>query len=58
MSHGESPFPEACDYCEDPLDEEVRYPTVTVDGEDGEIYIYTFCSDECKQEWLSEHDTG
>lgn len=55
MSDEESPFPEECMYCGTPLDEEVRYPTITVDGENGDLNIYTFCSEECKGKWLNQH---
>jgi endogenous inhibitor of DNA gyrase (YacG/DUF329 family) len=58
MSYEESPFPEECDYCGTPLDEEVRYPTTTVDRKNRDIHIFTFCSEECKEEWLNEHIEG
>ena len=58
MSYEESPFPEECDYRGTPLDEEVRYPTTIVDGENGDIHIFTFCSEERKEGWLNDHGEG
>jgi len=48
-------FPAGCDYCGTPFEEDVRYPTTTVDGENGDLCIYTFCDGECKGDWLDEH---
>jgi len=48
-------FPEGCDYCSAPFEEGIRYPTTTVDGEDGDLRIYTFCDETCKGDWLDEH---
>lgn len=58
MSGEESPFPSECDYCGTSLKEEVRYPTTTIDMEDGDIEIFTFCSEECKEQWLTEQRDG
>ena len=44
-------FPEWCDHCGTPLEVEVRYPTSTVDGENGVLQIFTFCDEECKAKW-------
>jgi hypothetical protein len=48
-------FPERCDYCGTPLKMEVRYPTSTVNGENGVLQIFTFCNEECKRTWHTEH---
>jgi len=55
MSGAGSAFPEECKYCVTSLREEVRYPTTTVDKENGDLYIFTFCSKECKEKWLAEY---
>jgi hypothetical protein len=51
MSNDGASFPERCDYCGTQLGEEVRYPTATVDGENGSLQIFTFCDEECKANW-------
>lgn len=51
MSDEGTSFPEVCDYCGTPLEVEVRYPTSTVDSENGVLQIFTFCDEECKRTW-------
>ena len=48
-------FPEACDYCGSPPEEEVRYPTATIDGENEDLHLFTFYSEECKGKFRNEH---
>jgi hypothetical protein len=54
MSDGTSSFPEACDHCGTALEAEVRYPTTTVSEDDGDVSIFTFCGEECKEDWLDD----
>ncbi|WP_372910778.1 hypothetical protein [Salinigranum sp.] len=54
MSDGTASFPEACDHCGTALEEEVRYPTATVSEDDGDVSIFTFCDEACKEGWLDD----
>jgi len=49
-------FPKECEYCGTSLREEVRYPTTTVDKKNGDLSIFTFCSEECKDKWLTDSE--
>ena len=56
MSELGSSFPDQCDNCDASLGEDMRYPTTTVDGTNGDIRIFTFCSEECREGWVDERD--
>lgn len=56
MTEEGTTFPTRCDYCGAHLEAGIRYPTLTVDGEDESLSIFTFCDEECKRAWGNERE--
>ena len=49
---------QACAYCGSPLEEGVSHPVHVERDEDGGIQLYSFCDEECKENWLSDRDAS
>ena len=43
-----------CDYCGGPVATDEWYPAATRRDDDGNVEIYGFCDEECRQRWQSE----
>ena len=56
MKEEGEPFPEFCDYCGAAFEVGVQYPTLTEEGEDGVVQIYTFYDEECRSAWRNTAD--
>lgn len=45
---------ENCAHCGTELSVNEWHPTVTTTDEQGELEVYSFCDDECKEAWSDE----
>ena len=43
-----------CDYCGGPVATDEWYPAATQHDDDGNVEIYGFCDEECKEQWKSD----
>ncbi|MFC4357341.1 hypothetical protein ACFO0N_05180 [Halobium salinum] len=45
-----TPFFTTCDHCDEPFEPGTSYPVVT-DHDDGDVELYSFCDESCRDEW-------
>ncbi|ELZ31424.1 YHS domain-containing protein [Halogeometricum pallidum JCM 14848] len=45
-----------CDRCGNPIETSDWYPMEKERDSDGELRLYSFCSDGCKEAWLDESE--
>lgn len=43
---------DACATCGAPFEQDERYPVRTDTDEDGRVQVYSFCDEDCLEEWL------
>lgn len=48
------PF-EECANCGASFESDVWYPVATRRDDDGDLRVYSFCNEECRGAWTSEH---
>ncbi|WP_224450312.1 DUF7576 family protein [Haloprofundus salilacus] len=46
-----------CEYCGSPIETSEWYPVATVRDSNGELQIYSLCSDECRAAWNAERSS-
>lgn len=47
-----------CTHCDEHVPAEDWHPVATVRGDDGEIAVHLFCSEECRSAWQADRDAG
>jgi hypothetical protein len=45
-----------CEECDAPISAEEWHPVTTERGDDGEVRIRNFCSEQCRSAWDAERD--
>lgn len=48
-------FGERCEYCGTSINTSDWYPVTKQRDSDGSIRLYSFCSEDCQDAWLDEH---
>lgn len=50
--------PGRCDRCDNRIETGEWYPIAKERGADGDLRLYSFCSEGCKRTWLADGTTG